>query len=219
MFEGGWYKSGFFPNLLTTQTPTSLNFQLQEVGLIAVHTEVTDCLVVSIWRKPHLLQCDVYWTLIQRIIGFTGTDDFWRVLKQLKNFRETAKASRTVHGSWAIRHVWGPNCDEVPFFWKLVIFNAVHKTAGIDWIDTQKSDALLGGVYYSLWKLWGMKPGHHLGLRILHFVTVVSPCVSPGHHKKIIVFLYLCLASFWIFFCPWVLPCQVQERQLKFHLL
>lgn len=52
------------------------------------------------------------------------------------------------------------------------------------WIDLQQSNALLGVMHYSSWKIWVKKPGHNLEFRILLFVTAVSPYISPGHLQQ-----------------------------------
>lgn len=91
VFEGDWYVNFlFFFNLLATWPHTPL-FLILSIArpLLTVHRGVKGCLMASIWRKPYLLQCDVHQTL-----------SFWRAMKQLKNLNETAKAIRTVPGSW-----------------------------------------------------------------------------------------------------------------------
>lgn len=66
-------------------------FQLQEVGLQAVNTKVTNFSIVFIWRKTYLLQCGVFWTLIQRITWFIGTDDFLESTETAQKFHRKSK--------------------------------------------------------------------------------------------------------------------------------
>lgn len=90
VLEGDWYKSGFFPDLLATRTDMSLFFSVAG-GLPASCAWGGHGLIVSVWRQPYSLQCDVYWTLIQTIIGFTGTVGFLDSIETTQKFKGNSK--------------------------------------------------------------------------------------------------------------------------------